>query len=316
VGGETPSAPALVRLPSVGHLLVESPQGPWVVHQNGSKRRLGDYTAASWSPQGLFVVATRGPRLVALEPNGGIRWTVTRPSRVSDARWAPSGFRIAYREGDALRVVVGNGEDDHLLVPRVAPMPPAWKPGAGLRNILAYADPRGGIHVVDVDTREELWATRPGQRPTQLVWSGDGRRLVALTAVEREQIFAASGRSAGAIELPAGRVIVRAAFAPGTSTLAYVEFDPAGEESAVVIREGRTSRTLFEAEGGLEDVVWSPDGRWLLVSWPSADQWVFLRTPTGRGLSAVRNIGREFDPGGTGLRAFPHVSGWVQDLPD
>ena len=90
----------------------------------GRKRRLGDYEEASWSPRGLFVVAASDRRVVALEPDGDVRWTVTRPRPVADARWAPSGFRIAYREGNTLRVVVGDGTNDHLLA-RAPPRRPA-----------------------------------------------------------------------------------------------------------------------------------------------------------------------------------------------
>ena len=49
----------------------------------GRKRRLGDYEEASWSPRGLFVVATSDRRVVALEPDGDVRWTVTRPRPVT-----------------------------------------------------------------------------------------------------------------------------------------------------------------------------------------------------------------------------------------
>jgi hypothetical protein len=319
VTGETPSAPALSRLPTGGRLLVESPQGPWVVRQDGSKRRLGNYGAASWSPHGLFVVATTGRQLVALglDKTGDVRWTVTGSTRLSDPRWAPSGFRIAYRAHDALRIVIGNGEGDHLLTRGVAPIPPAWKPAAvpNPPNVLAYADDAGVIHVVDVDTREEFWSARAGPGLEQLVWSGDGRRLLALSAGERQRLFTANGRAAGTIHLPPGHELVDAAFLRGSRTLAYVDFDPNADQSKVVLREAGSSRPLDSEDGRLEDVTWSPDGHWLLVAWPSADQWLFLRAPTGRGLSAVRNIGREFDPGGTG-RAFPRVSGWVEDRPE
>ena len=52
-------------LPAAGELLVESAQGPWIVHDDGSKRLLGDSDAATWSPHGLFVAATGGRELVA-----------------------------------------------------------------------------------------------------------------------------------------------------------------------------------------------------------------------------------------------------------
>lgn len=312
VAGREPSQPALVRLPTRGVLLVESAQGPWVVHADGSKRRLGAYEGASWSPRGLFVVATRGRRVVALEPDGDIRWTLTRPGQVTQARWAPSGYRIAYREGDTLRVVIGNGENDHLLVSPVAAVAPAWRPGSP-RNVLAYGDPDGRIHVVDVDTRHELWSTPPGRALTQLVWSPDGRRLVALSLGEGGRIYDGRGRSAGALDLPAGHIAVRAAFAPTDDTLAYIDFDLGSGASVLEVVKDGTTRRLFPAAGRLEDIAWSPNGRWLLVTWPAADEWVFLRMPGVRGIVTIPHLAREFDPGSTGRRAFPRVAGWVEE---
>jgi len=46
--------PALVALPAAGRLLVDSAAGPWIVSSDGSKRLLGRYGSASWSPHGLF----------------------------------------------------------------------------------------------------------------------------------------------------------------------------------------------------------------------------------------------------------------------
>src|SRR5688500_2488290 len=55
--GRNDARPALVSLPAPGRLLVTSQQGPWVVEQDGSRRLLGAFDDASWSPGGLFVVA-------------------------------------------------------------------------------------------------------------------------------------------------------------------------------------------------------------------------------------------------------------------
>ena len=143
VAGEEPTEPALVRLPSAGRLLVLSEQGPWLVRPDGSKRPLGNYEGASFSPNALFLVATQERQVVALEPDGDVRWTVTRPTPVADARWAPTpGFRVAYREGATLRVVGGDGEGDRLRAENVAAVPPAWRPGEG-RTVLAYASTEG-----------------------------------------------------------------------------------------------------------------------------------------------------------------------------
>jgi dipeptidyl aminopeptidase/acylaminoacyl peptidase len=311
VAGVAPSEPALESLPAPGRLLVDSAQGPWVVQQDGSKRRLGSYETASWSPSGLFVVATQGRRLVALAPTStdDIRWTVT-PGRVSDPRWAPSGFRIAYRVGAALRVVVGDGTNDHLFVRNVAAVAPAWHPDA-VRNVLAYVDEPGKIHVVDVDTRAELWSTSAGESVASLAWSADGSRLVAVSTDGNATLYDASGDAVERFEH-----VTQAAYAPVGDTLAYATHDPATDASSIVLVEGGRSRVLFTGSGEFQDLVWSPNGRWLLVAWPGPDQWLFFRTsiartPTTQGLVSVTNVGHEFDPGGDGAGTFPRVAGWA-----
>jgi dipeptidyl aminopeptidase/acylaminoacyl peptidase len=303
--GVTPSEPALVRLPSPGRLLVESPRGPWVVREDGSKRRLGDYGEASWSPRGLFVVAASDRRVVALEPDGDVRWTVTRPRQVADARWAPSGFRIAYREGDTLRVVVGDGTRDRRLARAVAPIAPAWLPDAS-RNVLAYVDAEGRIRVVDVDTGAELWSVPGPESPASLRWSPDDSRLLVISADGTSQVYDARGREVGGL----GQMD-SAAYSPGAGTLAYSTYDPATDSSTVWLVEDGREQALFTGVSRFQDLVWSPNGRWLLVTWPAADQWLFFRAPSVRGVVSVPGIAREFDPGGQGTLPFPRVSGWA-----
>ena len=71
VRGEPNAAPALLSLPTPrSRLLVNSADGAWVVQMDGSKRLLDGYRDASWSPHGLFLAATRGGELRALEPSG------------------------------------------------------------------------------------------------------------------------------------------------------------------------------------------------------------------------------------------------------
>ena len=115
--GHESARPALVRVPGGGRLLVTSaeiPASAWVVSADGSRRRLGNYSGASWSPHGRFVVAWRGGELRAVEPNGRVRWSLSRPGPISAARWAPvDGFRIVYLSGGSLRVVSGDGTGDH-----------------------------------------------------------------------------------------------------------------------------------------------------------------------------------------------------------
>jgi hypothetical protein len=53
---------------------------------------------------------------------------------------------------------------------------------------------------------------------------------------------------------------------------------------------------VFAGAGRFADVEWSPDGRWLLLNWPSADQWLFIRSATVNKIRAVSNISSNFGP--------------------
>ena len=68
--GSDNAQPALTSLPASGRLLVSSPQGPWIVDQDGSQRLLGAYQEAAWSPSGMFAAVTRGRQLTAVDPVG------------------------------------------------------------------------------------------------------------------------------------------------------------------------------------------------------------------------------------------------------
>ena len=94
--GVEEAAPALFALPADGRVLVTSARGVWVVRPDGSKRLLGRYREASWSPFGRFVVAARANELAALDPSTGeLRWSLARP-----ARPAPALGRHARRHAD------------------------------------------------------------------------------------------------------------------------------------------------------------------------------------------------------------------------
>jgi hypothetical protein len=62
---------------------------------------------------------------------------------------------------------------------------------------------------------------------------------------------------------------------------------------------------------GLGQLAWSPDGRWLLVSWPAADQWVFVRVAGTPRIAAVSRIARQFSiRDAHGEAGFPRIEGW------
>lgn len=247
VVGVERAQPALFALPAPGRLLVASDAGVWVVQENGSKRLLGPYREASWSPFGRFVVAARENELAALEPNGDARWTLARPG-VRSPRWTgtEADTRIAYVDRTGLRVVAGDGADDRLLVAGYR-RPIAWRTGKGF--VLAYSERPGRVTLYDVAAQHVLERSAPGRVHA-------GKQVAALR------------RRGGASEVVAG------------------------------------GRVVFRTTGVLEGLTVSPDGRWLLVGWPAADQWLFVRID-GSGLRAVANVSEQFRS-----RSFPRVDGW------
>ena len=194
VVGVEKSEPALFSLPAPGRLLVTADSGAWVVDEDGSKRRLGSYREASWSPFGRFVVASRRNELVALTPGGEVRWTLARPD-VRFPRWGgtKTDTRIAYLSRGALRVVGGDGRGDRLLDRLADERAPAWQSGPGHR--LAYARRDGTIRVVDADTGAVLDRKAPRSliesTPTL---SPDGRWRVVGWADADQLVFTRLGR--------------------------------------------------------------------------------------------------------------------------
>lgn len=319
--GRSPSQPALVRLPAPGRVLVVSDSGVWVVHRDGSKRLLGAYDDASWSPRGLFVVAVQGNHLATVDPERQhVRWSLSRNETIKDPRWSGGGFdtRIAYRAGTSLHVVAGDGSPDTVVATHVAPIAPAWQPDS---HVLAYASRDGRVHVVDVDTRGELWATEA--IPDLRGLSFHGRFLVARTRANA-RLYGRHGliRFAAAPALSKGRVLLDVVALPSGEAL-YSEYDPSADATAIVLTHcfapdpclAVGPAAILRVPGEVENVTLSPDGRWLAAGWPAADQLLFFRVGRFNKMVAVSNVSREFEPGGQGKAEFPRLAGWAPEAP-
>ena len=195
VVGVEGSSPALFSLPASGRLLVTAGSGAWVVEQDGSKRLLGSYREASWSPFGRFVVAARPNELVALTPDGKVRWSLARPD-VRLPRWGGTrtDTRIAYFSGGDLRIVGGDGKGDRLLDSRAELRAPVWLPGQ--RHRLAYGRRDGRVRIVDADTGAVLDRTAPRAllEPRATTPSPDGRWTVVGWADADQLVFTRLGR--------------------------------------------------------------------------------------------------------------------------
>jgi hypothetical protein len=297
VVGVERAQPALFSLPADGRLLVTSEAGAWVVQADGSKRLLGDYREASWSPFGRYVVAARDNELAALEPDGDVRWTLARRG-VRSPRWAGTATdtRIAYRDRTGIRVVAGDGTGDRLLAP-AAGVPFAWRPGA--RHELAYVV-ASEVRVQDADSGRVLWRANRGlnERVSAVAWSTDGARLLVL-ARRALRVYDAAGHLVERNDPPDGWPNVAAIFVPGSHDVAIARVH--GSQSTLFLLRGGD---LFNTMGAFRDVAAAPDGRWLLVGWPAADQWVFVRSD-GRRIRAVSDVSAQFRG-----RSFPRVEGW------
>jgi WD40 repeat protein len=321
----TKEAHPLTSLPAPGQLLVNSAQGPWVVDADGSQRLLGDYRDAAWSPHGYFIAVTGKDQLSAVEPNGDVRWSLNR-AHPADPRWVtPSGYRIAYRTGRSMRVVGGDGQDDHLLARRVAPTAAAWDPvplpetkmnppGEG-PFVLALARPDGSVEMMD-DKGVMIWRSDSGPVPTQLDWSADGTRLVAMSR-EGLRVFDSNGKLVDTPQLPAGIHPTAGEFAPTGKSFAVTgtSVSSRGRRSTTFILDlstdhPRPAQLLVNDPGAFDGLSWSPNGRWLLVGWRDADEWLFLRPNRPHDVKPAAKISRQFSPGSTQALAFPRPVGW------
>jgi hypothetical protein len=295
VVGVEQAQPALFSLPAPGRMLVTADSGAWVVERDGSKRLLGRYEEASWSPFGRFVVASRRNELVALTPDGKPRWSLARP-RVRAPSWSGSrtDTRIAFVTDSRLHVVGGHGRGDVDAggMPAPADVAPVWRPQR--RFELSYVDVRGRVRTFSVAGPGVSWQSAPIRDARQLAWSPDGGRLVV---VGRNRVISLRGSDGRARATPL-RGVTEAAFARD-GRLAVARTVATRNEVLVdgVVR--------FSGAASIGGLAWSPDGRWLLVSLPEADQWVFVRAGGRYELRAVANVSAQFRS-----RSFPAIRGW------
>ena len=226
----------------------------------------------------------------------------TFASRAGQGPRTTRGSRTSTEPG--IRVVAGDGTGDRLVV-SAARGPLAWRPGDGF--VLAYATSRR-VQVLDVETGRVQWQRpRPSGEPLSLEWSADGRLLLATS---RAVTVYGDG---GAVAYEFGRRarFTAAALASGGRELVFAQVLAGRGEvwtaPRLVPRSGpvlRGSRRLFGGSGAFDHVSWTTDGRWVLVAWPAADQWVFVRS-NGAGIRGVANVSEQFRS-----RSFPRIEGW------
>ncbi len=308
----------LFTLPAPGRLLVQSNRGAWVVQRDGSRRLLGGYRDASWSPRGRFVAGIlNGHTLVALEPDGAVHWEKPERRRLTSPRWSFEGYRIAYFAGRTVRVVNGDSTGDVVIGSADPTVAPAWRPGT---HEVAYVTRKGVVLIENTDTR--VVSRRLDRRGAvrALHWSTDGRELLVTRARSVDAYFA-SGRTAASLRVSKPGTVSSTAFRPGTHEFALAYRDPTHPDRSLVCLERRSRVVVrggvrhvhgggcvhvFEGAASFPSLTWSPNGKWLLVAWPAADQYVFVRVGTAPKLTAVSDVSRQFHSD-----SFPEIAGWV-----
>lgn len=323
-GSETPTRerPALTHVPSGGRLLVGTGSGQWVISEDGSRRYLGDFRDAAWSPGGLFVAAAAGEDLVAVSPDGERQWTVAAPGPVEDPIWAPGCCRVAYRSGGDLRVVDGTGNFDHRIASAAA-VAPSWRPAAydldmqESRNVVAFVDGRGRLQAVDADSGRRLLTAAVGGGAISVHWLSRDRILVATGS--RIEIFTVGGGNGQVIFKPRGETIAGVDAAPGAPAAAVLLARASARAGKLASRlilvdvehAGTPPKTLFSGLGRYQGPLLSPDGSRVQLGWRGAGQWIFAATERGADPVAVDNISRQFDAGGGGSGApLPRIESW------
>jgi len=275
-------------LPAPGRLLVSSDRGLWIVAGDGSRRRLGAWTTGSWSPHAKHIVVASGHTLAAIKPDGTVRWRHEAATNVSDPRWSPNGFHVAYRAGARMHVIWGNGIHDATLPGRAAPAAPAWRPNAP--RTLAWAKADGTVIVQDAYTGLVLWRHRGGT-VRQLSWSADGKRLLVAGARSGAAYAPWGGAAHGSrrLRVTRGARLAAAAFAPVGGRLAVAV--TSGGVTRITLRGAKAA--LAEAPERLRSLTWSPDGRWLVAGWESGRAYLISARGTDvRGLDDVpRRLG-------------------------
>ena len=217
------------------------PRRPWLVDagrlasgcSGATARRRGRRT-------GCFVAATRANELVALDPKGGVRWTLARPD-VALPGLGGHAHRHADRllRRDGLHIVAGDGTGDRLLGRRAASCRPPGGPGPAACSPTSDGPT---CRAQDTDTGAVLWRRR-GPAGRQLAWSADGRTLLVFSP---HRTRAYEGAKVVAADDPSDATADRdAAFVGRTPEVAAIRV--AGDGSNVFSLS--SGRTFFRGTG-------------------------------------------------------------------
>ena len=245
------------------------------------------------------------------------RWSLARPGRVPRCR------AVAGRLPDRLperAATCGSWRVTARATPRWPRASRSCRrPGGPARGTSSpMPTERAGFGSYETDSRRTLWRSVPAAAPTQLAWSPDGR-LLARRGAHAPAAVRRRGRLVSTLEMPAGTLADARrlqAHQPRVRPRLAQLMRCRGRLAIVRLGQGRDRRAACCSPGAgrFGDLGVVTRRRWLLATWPSANQWVFIRAGERRRggiekLLAVANIAQQFAPGST-APAFPGLGGW------
>ncbi len=183
---------------------------------------------------------------------------------------SPDGARAAYSAADGLRLVdLADGED--RLIPGTTPndYDPRFSPD-GARLAFRRIDDLN-LYVVNLDGSDLRRVTAGPEYELLVDWSADGSRLIYAApgpeGLSLRSIDAAGGTPEQLFVIDAKDI--SAARTPDGQRLAFLERLPGSMDSGLFLSALDGSQRSLIAQLGewvITNPVWSPDGRWLLVS--------------------------------------------------
>jgi WD40-like Beta Propeller Repeat len=240
----------------------------------------------------------------------------------------PTSGRLLVQSTRGAWVVQRNGSRRLLSGYREASWSPRGKFISAIRNghTLVALEPDGTVH----------WEKPQRVRLTAPRWSFEGFRIAYFGGKNLRVI---NGNGTGDRLIGPADTAIAPAWRPGTHDVAYVldgatkvvDVDsgkalraqpgdvkrlhlagrPGGGPAAqIAFRRGRSvvfvgGRQVLSGAGRFDTIAWSPDGKWLAVGWPAADQLVFVRVGRKPKLIAVSGVARQFGPAAG-------VAGWAR----
>ena len=243
----------------------------WAVSPLGGEERLlvPDAAFASWSPAGdelAFVREAPDGSLRLLRrtlATGGERAVCALPAAASSVAWSPDGKTLAFADGRAMWLVDAGGGTPAQLGDAARNLRAlAWEPGS--RSLLCDADWNGPSNLWRVEVA--TGAARPVTAATGAVFSPalsrDGRALVYVQELKRQQLFVAAADGGSPQPLPLKATLRCFDVDPAGALLAFTDDDhavgPAASRVGLVPLAGQPMRYVAARQGSCP--VFSPDG--------------------------------------------------------